>query len=274
MSFALSPVGGLVRVMSQRKFEWYAGLVCVGLLVGCAATPVNHEELDAHPHGELSLAGEQIPSTFSREGEFLVSPVLGEDGGITRVGSLVGLRGDAMTGPALEARWVDAQGEKGDWRPLHATWSEPGQTVWILDFSRPVLGAQLRLPVDETADIQWMLLNATLPADPSLAYEDDAEHPELFEYRSLPEIEGLVTRERWRARPTRCSSQNRAKRRMAVHYTVTPSGGDLAARVRGIQRYHMDNLGWCDIGYHFLVGVDGSIFEGRPLPPWLSRRGA
>ena len=35
--------------------------------------------------------------------------------------------------------------------------------------------------------------------------------------------------------------------------------------VRGFQRYHMVTNGWCDIGYHFLIGRDGTIYEGRPL---------
>jgi peptidoglycan recognition protein len=33
--------------------------------------------------------------------------------------------------------------------------------------------------------------------------------------------------------------------------------------VRGIQNLHMDTNGWGDIGYNFLVGEDGNIYEGR-----------
>ncbi len=36
-------------------------------------------------------------------------------------------------------------------------------------------------------------------------------------------------------------------------------------RVRAIQSFHMDSRGWCDVGYHFLVAPDGTVFEGRPL---------
>ncbi|CAL7950367.1 unnamed protein product [Xylocopa violacea] len=35
------------------------------------------------------------------------------------------------------------------------------------------------------------------------------------------------------------------------------------ARVRSFQKQHMDNNGWADIGYQFLVGEDGNIYEGR-----------
>jgi len=33
--------------------------------------------------------------------------------------------------------------------------------------------------------------------------------------------------------------------------------------MRNIQAYHMDNRGWSDIGYSFLVGEDGKVYEGR-----------
>lgn len=33
--------------------------------------------------------------------------------------------------------------------------------------------------------------------------------------------------------------------------------------VRLIQSFHMDSRKWSDIGYNFLIGQDGSIFEGR-----------
>jgi hypothetical protein len=51
---------------------------------------------------------------------------------------------------------------------------------------------------------------------------------------------------------------------MAVHYTDTASASP-DRQMRSIQHYHMDTRGWCDIGYHFLVGIDGRIFEGRPV---------
>ena len=33
--------------------------------------------------------------------------------------------------------------------------------------------------------------------------------------------------------------------------------------MKGIQNYHMNNRHWSDIGYSFLVGEDGKIYEGR-----------
>jgi uncharacterized protein with LGFP repeats len=51
-----------------------------------------------------------------------------------------------------------------------------------------------------------------------------------------------------------------------VHHTVNSNSygpGDSAAIVRGIQNYHLDALGYCDIAYHFLVDRFGQTFVGR-----------
>nr|XP_022289171.1 peptidoglycan-recognition protein SC2-like isoform X2 [Crassostrea virginica] len=51
-----------------------------------------------------------------------------------------------------------------------------------------------------------------------------------------------------------------------VHHTVGSSCNDFtscAAVMRSIQNYHMDIKGWSDIGYSFLVGEDGAVYEGR-----------
>jgi N-acetylmuramoyl-L-alanine amidase len=34
-------------------------------------------------------------------------------------------------------------------------------------------------------------------------------------------------------------------------------------RVRAIQYFHQHDRGWVDIGYHFLVGENGKVYEGR-----------
>ncbi|KAM9856971.1 N-acetylmuramoyl-L-alanine amidase-like [Aulostomus maculatus] len=53
-----------------------------------------------------------------------------------------------------------------------------------------------------------------------------------------------------------------------VHHTYEPSSPCLsfpscARSMRAMQRYHQEDLGWSDIGYSFVVGSDGYIYEGR-----------
>nr|XP_054321799.1 N-acetylmuramoyl-L-alanine amidase [Pongo pygmaeus] len=53
-----------------------------------------------------------------------------------------------------------------------------------------------------------------------------------------------------------------------VHHTYVPAPpctdfGRCAANMRSMQRYHQDTQGWGDIGYSFVVGSDGYVYEGR-----------
>lgn len=50
-----------------------------------------------------------------------------------------------------------------------------------------------------------------------------------------------------------------------IHHTVTSkcsTFSDCSDIVKNIQNYHMKQLGWSDIGYNFLIGDDGNIYEG------------
>ena len=49
--------------------------------------------------------------------------------------------------------------------------------------------------------------------------------------------------------------------------TNPPNHEEDVKKVQAIQRYHAGK-GWGDVGYHFVLGSDGSIYEGRPLP-WM-----
>lgn len=47
-----------------------------------------------------------------------------------------------------------------------------------------------------------------------------------------------------------------------IHCTATPRG--RAVMVADVDRWHRDR-GWNGIGYHFLIGLNGEVWEGRPL---------
>ncbi|ELV13683.1 N-acetylmuramoyl-L-alanine amidase, partial [Tupaia chinensis] len=53
-----------------------------------------------------------------------------------------------------------------------------------------------------------------------------------------------------------------------VHHTYVPAPpctdfAHCAANMRSMQRFHQDTRGWDDIGYSFVVGSDGYVYEGR-----------
>lgn len=55
--------------------------------------------------------------------------------------------------------------------------------------------------------------------------------------------------------------------RITIHHTGEHgTWADVSDQevVRRIERYHRNDRGWACIGYHFLVGRDGRVYEGRP----------
>ena len=50
--------------------------------------------------------------------------------------------------------------------------------------------------------------------------------------------------------------------KIIVHCTATPEGRHTT--VEDVRRWHLDR-GWSDIGYHFLIYLDGSVHAGRPV---------
>lgn len=50
--------------------------------------------------------------------------------------------------------------------------------------------------------------------------------------------------------------------KIIIHCTATPEGREVS--VDTIRKWHLDR-GWRDIGYHFVIGLDGELYEGRPI---------
>ena len=54
-----------------------------------------------------------------------------------------------------------------------------------------------------------------------------------------------------------------------VHATATRAdwmdGCPTADKVAEVKRWHVEDNGWSDIGYHFLIDRDGAVATGRPI---------
>ncbi|XP_076341668.1 peptidoglycan-recognition protein SC2-like [Tachypleus tridentatus] len=77
----------------------------------------------------------------------------------------------------------------------------------------------------------------------------------------------IVTRSQWRARrPKSRSSLRTPVGKILIHHTAgttCSSQSSCSSVVRNIQKYHMETKKWSDIGYNFLIGGDGKVYEGR-----------
>nr|XP_042895180.1 peptidoglycan recognition protein 3 isoform X1 [Parasteatoda tepidariorum] len=80
---------------------------------------------------------------------------------------------------------------------------------------------------------------------------------------ACPEI---VPRAAWGARSAKSTAMKVPVTHVFIHHTAgaTCNSKDTCSKlVRQVQNYHMDTNKWADIGYSFLVGGDGRIYEGR-----------
>lgn len=78
----------------------------------------------------------------------------------------------------------------------------------------------------------------------------------------------LVRRAEWNAAPPKEAYEAHTPARITFHHTAgrKPASVEAAyAEVQFIQDYHQNGKKWNDIGYHFLIGPFGTIFEGRPV---------
>ena len=176
----------------------------------------------------------------------------------------VALRFDAIPGLRVQVR---ARGVSGwsAWQDVVVTYSDGQANNAHLDVEAGSTAAQVRFDAPNAAALSFLAIE-TFTLEPIV---DDGT-PDVEAATSEELTQGLaadgivVTRSQWGARARSCTPSH-TPNRLTVHHTDTPNNDTLtmAARVRQIQSYHIDTRGWCDIGYHFLIGQDGKVYQGR-----------
>ncbi|KAL5017076.1 hypothetical protein ScPMuIL_006665 [Solemya velum] len=77
----------------------------------------------------------------------------------------------------------------------------------------------------------------------------------------------IISRDSWGARrPKEVENMTLPVNYVLIHHTVTQGCSDTDRCMfvlKNIQELHMQQRGFSDIGYNFLVGGDGNIYEGR-----------
>lgn len=48
-----------------------------------------------------------------------------------------------------------------------------------------------------------------------------------------------------------------------LHCSATPENRDIKAK--DIREWHINENGWKDIGYHYIIDIDGTVENGRPV---------
>jgi hypothetical protein len=78
-----------------------------------------------------------------------------------------------------------------------------------------------------------------------------------------PHTIDVVPREAWGAASPRGSFVSHEIDQITVHHAGDLAGSTGPAQFRSWQSWH-HHLGWPDLAYHFIVGRDGEVYEGRP----------
>ncbi|XP_037922208.1 peptidoglycan-recognition protein LB-like isoform X2 [Hermetia illucens] len=84
----------------------------------------------------------------------------------------------------------------------------------------------------------------------------------------LPESMTIVTREEWGAKPPKTPTLfNGPSPYVIIHHSYEPgacyTAKECQEAVQSIQELHQEVRGWSDVGYTFLIGGDGNVYEGR-----------
>jgi len=102
----------------------------------------------------------------------------------------------------------------------------------------------------------------TVKSGPRVATAPTAKRPAIgFEF---------IPRSAWNANPSRSNSDPMGRvTRVTIHHSGLRDDatqyGDCAVMMKKMQRQHVEDRGWADIGYHFIIDRTGRVWEGRPL---------
>ena len=184
---------------------------------------------------------------------------------------------DAGDVSGLQFQALTRSGEWTEWAPVEITFEEGQMKNALIRLEEPTLEMKMRGGeeiesalmefYEEVIARQEFVPNPAAPEmgtveDPTM----DGEDLRITRQASVAPSNLVIPRSNWGAtNPNKVCGNVVAPYRVAIHHTYRPAsdGGNPAARMRSMQSYHMNNLGWCDIGYHFVVSQSGHIYQGR-----------
>jgi hypothetical protein len=230
----------------------------VALFAACAPSEPQPTDGDRVP--EQVISGASLLAEFSTDGSDLVSPPMIAPDQATVVGLMLEANGSV----AVEARGIDDDGRRGHWHKSEETWREGDLAVARIELGMTAVAVELKIARTEAEKIRVLTWSAIVP-QPLQPSPKNGYATSRSGLSAALSAAGVKSRADWGARATQCSTLDTTKTKMAVHHTVSPptSNGDFEARLRQTQAYHMDTRGWCDVGYHFFVTIDGTSWEAR-----------
>jgi hypothetical protein len=174
----------------------------------------------------------------------------------------------------LEYRTVQTDGSFSAWRTAH---SDADAFAENTHFSSAIV-------VDRPKALQWRPATRSKEvSNVSVQYVNTMDGPRRTVVlpavaEAAPATPDIVTRGEWGAdesvkRTTgTCTRVFYPVQQLFVHHTAgTNDDPHPRATMRAIYQFHVQQRGWCDVGYNFVISPDGTIFEGRwarKYAPW------
>ncbi|HVM34383.1 MAG TPA: N-acetylmuramoyl-L-alanine amidase [Actinomycetota bacterium] len=167
---------------------------------------------------------------------------------------------------AIEYRETDATGTTSNW-------IAPGVDERTRKTGRAETGV---LSLGDATAVEWRPASGAPVRNMRITYLNTVDGPTTTRVVPAPRMAApgapaIVTRAEWGADESISPRSGSCKRTFApvqqlfVHHTAGSNSDeqDSAATMRAIYWYHVKSNGWCDIGYNFVVGRDGLLYEGR-----------
>lgn len=129
-----------------------------------------------------------------------------------------------------------------------------------------VLDSFVFYPAGISGNVSFSLINAENGRAEVYARMQQNKKKKQTQQPGICEQPTLVSQSVWRAGLPAPSYQRveTSVRHVIVHHSAgSNTNTDYANTVRNIYLFHTQDRGWSDIGYNFLIGQDGSIFQGR-----------
>lgn len=77
----------------------------------------------------------------------------------------------------------------------------------------------------------------------------------------------IILRSEWKALAPKQGGIEQVPKKITIHHSGELYNGKPEAKevLRNIQKFHQVEKGWIDIAYHYLLDLDGKIYEGRDV---------
>ncbi|MBX3127407.1 MAG: N-acetylmuramoyl-L-alanine amidase [Polyangiaceae bacterium] len=253
--------------MIRRMRSTRLGLAGVAGLLGLGCAPAEPEPGGGDTGGWVARAGHHGSALAVLDGASAIAAVL-ELGPLTveppdaSAVHRVGLRYDATAGdPELEIS-LEQSGTWSEWERATVTFHEGGSFNAHVHWPAP--GERVRLRATNAGSrlsfLVVELFDAPLQTVPAAVTEPEVGSSSF----ALAPASLVRPRSDWGATATPDCGTPHNPAYLTIHHTVTPNNDTTppAQRIKGIQNYHMNSNGWCDIGYHFLISQDGDRWQG------------